>query len=67
MWQLLQKHILHNLRQFKESFIVVLLDFLNKKTVIQGKLQKDMKITFKKSENFFSSSVTTLITVAYFR
>ena len=39
--------------KYKESFMVELLDFLNKKTVIQGKLQKDMKITLKKVRKFF--------------
>ena len=49
MWQLLQKHILHNLRQFKESFMVVLIDFLNKKTKNSRNLQKVIKVTLKTS------------------
>ena len=43
MWQLSHKHIVHNLEQFKESFIRHF-RFLKKKSVSSRKLTKSYKI-----------------------
>ena len=40
MWQLSQKNIVHNLRQFKESFMEALIEFFKNKLEIQDNLQK---------------------------
>ena len=59
MWQLSQKHIVHNLRKSKENFMVVLLGLLNKKTVNSRKFkERDKNYVKKKSGKvriFFSS------------
>ena len=50
VWQLSQKHIVHSLRQFKESFMVLLIDCLYKKTLNLRKLIESEKICNKKSQ-----------------
>ena len=69
MRQLLQKHSVHNLRQIKESFVVV----LKKKTGIEENLQsvitvllKKVRILHQQIRNFFSAlSVVTVQLIFY--